>query len=181
MALQDDYVKTALRLPKDLHADLLAVAARTGQSLNSAMVERLQAKPQDTSALVEAIARLNVTLADKDVQLHVATGQIGALASALAACVASLKQFPIESIHPRVAEKLDDFADLAQAHWVEPVAWSDAAKARFAEHKNALEKLSELAASQTAASQGATATESPASPDDRPSKKLPLGRRIRRP
>jgi hypothetical protein len=41
MAKQDDYTKTALRLPRDLHQLLTDAAAGRGQSLNAEMVSRL--------------------------------------------------------------------------------------------------------------------------------------------
>ena len=40
---QDDFQKTALRLPKDLHAQLHEAAAASGRSYNSEIVQRLQA------------------------------------------------------------------------------------------------------------------------------------------
>lgn len=40
---QDDFQKTALRLPKDLHARIHAAAAETGRSYNAEIVMRLQA------------------------------------------------------------------------------------------------------------------------------------------
>jgi hypothetical protein len=41
MAKQDDYVKTALRLPPALHTSLSEAAAERGHSLNAEMVRRL--------------------------------------------------------------------------------------------------------------------------------------------
>ncbi|WP_261524023.1 Arc family DNA-binding protein [Burkholderia multivorans] len=38
---QDDYLKTALRLPRDLHQKLMEAAAANGNSLNAEMVRRL--------------------------------------------------------------------------------------------------------------------------------------------
>jgi hypothetical protein len=42
MAKQDDYVKTALRLPPALHASLTRSAAERGRSLNAEFVARLE-------------------------------------------------------------------------------------------------------------------------------------------
>lgn len=39
---QSDFIKTALRLPKDLHAQLHAEAQETGRSYNAEIVARLQ-------------------------------------------------------------------------------------------------------------------------------------------
>ena len=39
---QDDYMKTALRLPKELHAQIQKSAAEAGRSMNAEIVARLQ-------------------------------------------------------------------------------------------------------------------------------------------
>lgn len=41
MATQDDYVKTALRLPRELHASLLKDAEEAGRSMNAEIIDRL--------------------------------------------------------------------------------------------------------------------------------------------
>ncbi|TCT09482.1 Arc family DNA-binding protein [Paralcaligenes ureilyticus] len=41
MAIQDDYIKTALRLPRDLHARLLKSSEQTGKSMNAEIIARL--------------------------------------------------------------------------------------------------------------------------------------------
>ncbi|MDD1789106.1 Arc family DNA-binding protein [Burkholderia gladioli] len=41
MAKQDDYTKTALRLPRDLHQKLMESASANGHSLNTEMIHRL--------------------------------------------------------------------------------------------------------------------------------------------
>lgn len=40
---QDDYMKTALRLPRELHAQLMEAARERGRSFNSEVIDRLQA------------------------------------------------------------------------------------------------------------------------------------------
>lgn len=59
---QDDFLKTALRLPKDLHARLVESAAANGRSLNSEINERLvasfgqrEAKLQELAAKVQVL------------------------------------------------------------------------------------------------------------------------------
>jgi hypothetical protein len=39
---QDDYIKTALRLPRDLHVKLLSAAEKNGRSMNSEIIDQLQ-------------------------------------------------------------------------------------------------------------------------------------------
>jgi hypothetical protein len=60
MSRQDNYVKTALRLPPDLHKQLLAAATENERSLNSEMIERLAASCASSSleARVAALERL---------------------------------------------------------------------------------------------------------------------------
>jgi predicted HicB family RNase H-like nuclease len=41
MARQSDYVKTSLRVPRDLHKKLLAAARDSERSLNAELIERL--------------------------------------------------------------------------------------------------------------------------------------------
>lgn len=38
---QDDFIKTAIRLPRDLHAAILDSAAQHGRSMNAEMLARL--------------------------------------------------------------------------------------------------------------------------------------------
>jgi hypothetical protein len=45
MAKQDDFVKTALRLPRALHIEIQAAAEASGRSMNAEMIDRLQAQP----------------------------------------------------------------------------------------------------------------------------------------
>lgn len=45
---QEDFLKTALRLPRDLHARILEVAGESGRSMNSEIVARLQASLADS-------------------------------------------------------------------------------------------------------------------------------------
>jgi len=40
---QDDYMKTALRLPRDLHSRIQEEAAASGRSMNSEIIRRLEA------------------------------------------------------------------------------------------------------------------------------------------
>ena len=40
---QDDYIKTALRLPREVHAQIQQAAAASGRSMNAEIVSRLEA------------------------------------------------------------------------------------------------------------------------------------------
>lgn len=62
MALQDDYMKTALRLPRELHEKLVSAASDSGASLNAEMVSRLaksfESNPQGQEMLAGHIRAL---------------------------------------------------------------------------------------------------------------------------
>lgn len=84
MATQDDYIKTALRLPRALHAELHTSAESKGRSLNAELIDRLQGgADQGASALIQVIARQNAELAERDLDLHKITLQATALAQTL--------------------------------------------------------------------------------------------------
>lgn len=50
MATQDEYIKTALRLPRDLHRNVQDSAERNGRSMNAELVDRLASSFLDLSA-----------------------------------------------------------------------------------------------------------------------------------
>lgn len=67
MATQDDYVKTALRLPRDLHLKLQGSADATSKSMNAEIVSRLEESfIGGQGNLTTAIARLTLELAMVD-------------------------------------------------------------------------------------------------------------------
>lgn len=43
--VQQDYIKTAVRVPRDLHAELQDAAERNGRSMNAEIIARLQSEP----------------------------------------------------------------------------------------------------------------------------------------
>lgn len=49
---QDDYLKTALRLPRELHAKLMDAARASGRSLNAELIARLEASTQSIESRV---------------------------------------------------------------------------------------------------------------------------------
>lgn len=63
MATQDDYIKTALRLPRDLHAELTSSAQLLGRSLNAEIIERL-ARGTNTWDMHKVISQLTQALED---------------------------------------------------------------------------------------------------------------------
>lgn len=58
MATQDDFIKTALRLPRGLHATIQASAEGSGKSMNAEIIARLQSNPEAVAATT-ILAKLN--------------------------------------------------------------------------------------------------------------------------
>lgn len=62
---QDDYIKTALRLPRDVHAQIQQAATASGRSMNAEIVARLQGSLDSsvsTQASTSELPRLYVLL-----------------------------------------------------------------------------------------------------------------------
>lgn len=55
MTSQTNYIKTALRLPRQLHQDLSAAAEKNGRSLNAEILARLGDDP--TLSVLDVLAR----------------------------------------------------------------------------------------------------------------------------
>lgn len=93
MATQDDYIKTALRLPRALHAELLASAESKGRSLNAELIANLQGQAdKDSAPLVQVIARQNANISELEVNLHALQLKATALAQYLRVFTDLLKE-----------------------------------------------------------------------------------------
>jgi hypothetical protein len=57
---QDDYIKTALRLPRGLHALLIDAAEANGRSLNAEIIARLLQQPLE--AKLEELSKQNLEI-----------------------------------------------------------------------------------------------------------------------
>jgi hypothetical protein len=60
MAKQDDFVKTALRIPRSLHAQIQDAATASGRSMNAEIIDRLQRETEDVS-LMAIVNRLKLS------------------------------------------------------------------------------------------------------------------------
>jgi hypothetical protein len=60
MAKQDDFVKTALRIPRSLHAQIQDAATASGRSMNAEIIDRLQGEIEDGS-LMAIVNRLKLS------------------------------------------------------------------------------------------------------------------------
>ena len=60
MAKQDDYTKTALRLPRELHQKLMDAASARGHSLNTEMIYRLDGSFREAPPADEADKQIEI-------------------------------------------------------------------------------------------------------------------------
>lgn len=61
MAYQDDYTKTQVRLPKELHAKIQAAASESGRSMNAefiALLKRALIVPEDIALACESLPKI---------------------------------------------------------------------------------------------------------------------------
>lgn len=65
---QDDYMKSSLRLPRQLHAELMAAAEYHGRSLNAEILDRLQAAP--VIDLLQSLLRENAEMKAMIKEMH---------------------------------------------------------------------------------------------------------------
>lgn len=65
---QDDYIKTSLRIPRELHSKLLGAAEYHGRTLNAEILDRLQAGP--LFDLLHALARDNAEMKAMIKEMH---------------------------------------------------------------------------------------------------------------
>lgn len=66
--IQDEYVKSSLRLPRDLHAELAAAAEYNGRGLNAEILDRLRAAP--VIDLLRTMARENAEMKAMIKEMH---------------------------------------------------------------------------------------------------------------
>ena len=73
MAKQDDYIKTALRLPADLHARIQLAAEKAGRSMNAELINRLDMS-FEKGRVLEITVHADMDLTMK--QLHAVLNEI---------------------------------------------------------------------------------------------------------
>lgn len=125
MAKQDDYIKTALRLPPALHVSLTASAAERGHSLNAEMVARLQRSYEthldnDTAKVLQSLLAASEhqeRLIKTQQKLLMKTGAMMAAALALAPSPTDDTGKALHAISRKYAEAIaqDDLTEAAGA------------------------------------------------------------------
>jgi len=98
MATQDEYIKTALRLPRDLHKQVQDEAEARGRSMNAEIVARLQDTFDDGAAAHSALAvlalsgRLESDIAEARMESHERLEALAACAEPLTEVFRILKE-----------------------------------------------------------------------------------------
>jgi hypothetical protein len=171
MATQDDYIKTALRLPRELHSRLLESAEGKGRSLNAELIDRLQSAGESPAALIEALARLNLTLAERELELQHAEAYIDRLTATLRFAYRSIKNSPIE---PTSLDCLDDIEELIELRGTatDDLVWRRRREEKFKKLRQAQAGVAEVRAGNLPPSKGSSESEDPLRAD-KPSKKSP--------
>lgn len=148
MAKQDDYVKTALRLPRALHASLTASAAERGHSLNTEMVARLQRsfEPQVDDSTLSVISRLDFQLAEAEHEVMTSKLQLTEFALAVKMAV-SLIPKDVLAAQPELQEHVDEWIADANERLLSPndlMREAEEKTERFMKAADRYEKISKM-------------------------------------
>ncbi|MDQ1831951.1 Arc family DNA-binding protein [Massilia scottii] len=134
--VQDRFI---VRLPDGMRDAIAAAAKANGRSMNAEIVSRLESKGQDSSPLIEAIARLNLDLAMTEMDAHSKADQISSLNAELRA----VKQLLATLLPEDVIEQR-----LLDAYWkdppddsVEDALWIDKMNSSLAKARDALSQV----------------------------------------
>lgn len=65
---QDDYIKSSLRIPRTLHAELMAAADFNGRGLNAEIMDRLRAAP--VAEMLRTLLRENAEMKAMIREMH---------------------------------------------------------------------------------------------------------------
>lgn len=118
--------------------------------MNAELITRLQGDAQTTPALIEAIARLNLSLAERDYDMELAETTIEQMADALRLAYRTIKNSPIE---PLALDCLDEIEHLVSIR-------ADKRSDDTVHHKNMMEKFKKLRLAQRQVAE-ITATNNP--------------------
>ncbi|MFT0167522.1 Arc family DNA-binding protein [Paraburkholderia mimosarum] len=94
MANQDDFIKTALRLPRELHTAIRAAAESASKSMNSEIIGRLHEslRTDEAGSILERLNSREAQLLEaKERQLGMLTEIVGRADEALARSAAALE------------------------------------------------------------------------------------------
>ena len=95
MATQDDFIKTALRIPRALHAGIQAAAEQGGRSMNAEIIGRLQdsLKVDVSKVIIERLTSREAQLLDaSEKQLDLLWDMVRRADAALRRCSAVIEK-----------------------------------------------------------------------------------------
>lgn len=118
MAHQDDFIKTALRLPRRLHASIREAAQLGGKSMNAEIIGRLQdsLRVEEVGSVLAQLKSREAELLDANrQQLEVMRGLIGRADAALRQAGEQLTGDPAEEARSRLRHEISVLRDLIKA------------------------------------------------------------------
>ena len=101
-----------VRLPAGMRDSIAEAAKASNRSMNAEIVARLQGDAQTTPALIEAIARLNLSLAERDYDMQLAETAIEQMADALRLAHRTIKNSPIEHLAIDCLEEIEHLIEV---------------------------------------------------------------------
>jgi hypothetical protein len=114
-----------VRMQPELKVKLEDAAVSSGRSLNAEIVDRLdrsfdagliEATPDSLMAIIEGMARLNLTLAERELDLQQARNSISALEQALHMAYRAIKHSPTEHMALDCIDLIEDLIDVKVPH-----------------------------------------------------------------
>jgi hypothetical protein len=118
MAHQDDFIKTALRLPRALHASIREAAQLGGKSMNAEIIGRLQdsLRAEEVGSVLAQLKSREAELLDANrQQLEVMRGLIGRADAALRQAGEQLTGDPDDEARSRLRHEISVLRDLIKA------------------------------------------------------------------
>lgn len=151
---QSEYVKTALRLPPDLHKAIHDSAKEAGRSYNAELIARLirSFEPPGDLGLLANLRRVEVELAELDIELTVRTNKLAQAINLAQRLAIATEEYP-ELVHGVTAKEVEELnsllnygKDLMQHHTRSPSEAVEALEEADKLFEEALLKLREHAA-----------------------------------
>lgn len=158
-----------LRLPDGMRDTIAEAAKANNRSMNAEIIARLQGDTSSAPALLEAMARLNLSLAEREFDLQLAETYIDQMANALRYAYRTIKNSPIM---PTSLECLDLIEDLVEVRGAtkDGSEWQRGRDEKFAALRAAQKRVADVREANATTAKGSPKSEDPL-PAKRASKK----------
>ncbi len=135
-----------VRLPAGMRDTISEAAKASNRSMNAEIVARLQGEAQTTPALIEAIARLNLSLAEREYDLQLAETTIEQMADALRLAYRTIKNSPIEHLAMDCLDEIEDLVTIRADTRSHPDLQRKRAEEKFSKLRLAQGRVAEISA-----------------------------------